>query len=260
MAIIVAGGKGVRLDPTTPKQYLPLAGKPVLIHTLERFYESGLFAHAAVVLPASDLTFWPELCAHYGLDRTFFESVSGGETRFDSVGAGLEALNRYLGATRSTAGCADAPNEDNLWVAVHDGVRPLVNTAFLHACLEAAFLHGNAVPALAPVESFRYIGPDGIQAIAATPTDRFDNRPIDRTRLRSLQTPQCARLPQLLSAWRHAAERAGAEKAERFTDEATVLEYTGEHIHLCEGSPFNLKITRPIDLKWAEFVLTSGLL
>ncbi|MBD5389550.1 crossover junction endodeoxyribonuclease RuvC [bacterium] len=242
VAVIVAGGKGLRLDPEHPKQYLPLAGKPVLLHTLERFYGSHLFDHAVVVLPAADVAAWPELCTQYGLDRDFFEAVAGGATRFDSVGAGLQALLQRYGDGQTCG--------NDLWVAVHDGVRPLVDTDFLKNCLDAAFQHGNAVPALPPVESFRYVEAD--PKTAATP-----NRPIDRHCLRSLQTPQCARLSHLTLAWRRAADRPEAERTDRFTDEATVLEFAGDRIHLCEGSPRNLKITRPADLQWAETLLTD---
>lgn len=243
-AIIVAGGKGLRLDPAHPKQYLPLAGKPILIHTLQRFYNSGLFERAVVVLPAADLSVWPTLCGDHHLDRAFFEAVAGGATRFDSVQAGLNALTRHYNAT------AQDPNE--IWVAVHDGVRPLIDKPFLQACLQAAFAHGNAVPALPPVESFRYL-----DALDAANTLDAANHPIDRHRLRSLQTPQCARLSRLSAAFRRVAALSETEKATRFTDEATVLEYAGDRIHLCEGLSANLKITRPIDLKWAEMILNS---
>ncbi len=243
-AIIVAGGKGLRLDPAHPKQYLPLAGKPMLIHTLERFYDCGLFERCVVVLPAADLAGWPTLCGRHHLDRAFFEAVAGGATRFDSVQAGLGALTRHYNNTAAKA-------SNDIWVAVHDGVRPLIGKAFLQACLQAAFKYGNAVPALPPVESFRYL--------ETLDTTEAANRPIDRNRLRSLQTPQCARLSRLSAAFDRAAALPETEKATRFTDEATVLEYDGDRIHLCEGSPFNLKITRPIDLQWAELALTSGL-
>lgn len=250
LAVIVAGGKGLRLDPEHPKQYLPLAGKPILVHTLERFRDSGCFEHITVVLPAPDVAFWPALCAKYRLDETFFEAVAGGATRFDSVHAGLNALDRRYATRKNSADC---------WVAVHDGVRPLVSPSFLKACLQAAFKHGNAVPALPPIESFRYLDTDIAEnpedANPGTPT--APNRPIDRNRLRSLQTPQCARLTRLSEAFHRAAGHPESEKTRLFTDEATVLEYAGDRIHLCEGSPFNLKITRPIDLKWAELVLAS---
>lgn len=235
---------------------MPLAGKPVLVHTLERFYASGLFESAAVVLPEAEVAGWPAFCTGHDIDRTFFDAVPGGATRFDSVGAGLSALNRrYSGDT-------------DLWVAVHDGVRPLVSAEFLNRCLQAAFRYGNAVPALQPVESFRYLEPPATAPAALTPTADptppapdadIPNRPVDRDRLRSLQTPQCARLSRLTEAWHQAAARPETEKNGRFTDEATVLEFAGDRIHLCEGSPFNLKITRPADLKWAEFVLQNGL-
>lgn len=246
VALIVAGGKGLRLDPAHPKQYLPLDGKPILIHTLERFHDSRLFERAIVVLPAADLNLWPILCKRHGLDSHFFEAVAGGATRFDSVRAGLKALTRHYAGS----------DTDDVWVAVHDGVRPLVSTDFLQHCLHNAFQYGNAVPALPPVESFRYLESE---ANTDGGTDTPANRPIDRNRLRSLQTPQCARLATLTQAWRQAAARPVAERTTRFTDEATVLEAAGERIHLCEGSPFNLKITRPIDLTWAEHLLKHAL-
>lgn len=265
LALIVAGGKGLRLDPAHPKQFLPLCGKPVLVHTLLRFYESRLFDGAVVVLPKADIKAWPELCAQYGLNHDFFTAVAGGETRFDSVGAGLSALCK-----RYHIEAAGDPHHD-LWVAVHDGVRPLISTEFLSHCLQAAFEHGNAVPAMPPTESFRYIeddadtyasadgGAKGATNSAGGGANTAPNRPIDRQCLRSLQTPQCARLLALYEAWQKAAERPKAERAERFTDEATVLEFSGEAIHLCQGAPHNLKITQALDLKWAEWILTGGL-
>ncbi len=253
LALIVAGGKGLRLDPAHPKQFLPLCGKPVLIHTLCRFYESQLFDGAVVVLPKADVKAWPELCAQYGLDRDFFTAVAGGETRFDSVGAGLSALCK-----RYSAEADDDPHPD-LWVAVHDGVRPLISREFLSDCLQAAFEHGNAVPALPPIESFRYVEETGGAMTTATATGIALNRPIDRQCLRSLQTPQCARLLTLYKAWQKAAAQPKAERATRFTDEATVLEFSGEVIHLCQGAPHNLKITQAHDLRWAEWILSSGL-
>lgn len=263
-ALIVAGGKGLRLDPAHPKQYLPLLGKPILIHTLERFYHSGLFQGAVVVLPAADLAAWPDLRRRYGLDIAdngtdggFFEAVAGGATRFDSVGAGLQALNRRT-ETLCDSGAVGHPNE--VWVAVHDAVRPLVSTHFLQHCLNAALVHGNAVPALSPVESFRYLTPSEDSAGTAPGTTGPANRPIDRNRLRSLQTPQCARLQRLTAAWHLAAARPASERTDRFTDEATVLEFAGDRIHLCDGSPFNLKITRPLDLAWAEHILKQSLI
>lgn len=257
LALIVAGGKGLRLDPAHPKQFLPLCGKPVLVHTLLRFYESRLFDGAVVVLPKADVKAWPELCAQYGLNRDFFTAVAGGETRFDSVGAGLSALCK-----RYHIEAAGDPHPD-LWVAVHDGVRPLISTEFLSDCLQAAFEHGNAVPALPPIESFRYMEDDASAdadgSANATGNAVAKNRPIDRQCLRSLQTPQCARLLTLYEAWQKAAAQPKAERTGRFTDEATVLEFSGEAIHLCQGAPHNLKITQAHDLKWAEWILTSGL-
>ena len=264
LALIVAGGKGLRLDPAHPKQFLPLCGKPVLVHTLLRFYESRLFDGAVVVLPKADVKAWPELCAQYGLNRDFFTAVAGGETRFDSVGAGLSALCK-----RYHIEAAGDPHPD-LWVAVHDGVRPLISTEFLSHCLQAAFEHGNAVPALPPTESFRYIEDDadtyasadgGAKGATNSASSGLiaKNRPINRQCLRSLQTPQCARLLALYEAWQKAAAQPKAERAARFTDEATVLEFSGEVIHLCQGAPHNLKITQAHDLKWAEWILTGGL-
>lgn len=234
-AIVVAGGRGVRLDPNHPKQYLPLCGKPILVHTLERFFECGLFEGCIVVLPPSDLQNWDTFCSTNNLSSSFFHPTPGGNSRFESVDAGLNSLYKK--------GIKEA------WIAIHDGVRPLITTDFISFCINQAKANGNAIPATIPVESFRYISnfPQEPQPCSTT---------IDRDRLRSIQTPQCALFSTLLKAWKKAVLAPEKDKI-KFTDEASVLEYYGEKIHLCQGLHSNVKITQPIDLQLASFLLTT---
>ena len=111
VAIIVAGGKGVRMNSEIPKQFLLLNELPILIHTLKQFSH---FEEIVLVLPHSQFEFWKELCNTYSFTQPHI-LVAGGETRFHSVKNGLEKIN------------------DNTVVAIHDGVRPLISTALINS-------------------------------------------------------------------------------------------------------------------------------
>lgn len=214
--IVVAAGSGSRMGAGVPKQFLPLGGVPVLVRTVRRLREILPLAQFTVVLPEAHIAFWEELCAQWGLTGTHRVCIGGAE-RTDSV----------LRALEETDECA--------WIAVHDGVRPLFPDEMIRRVLAEAAAHGNAVPAVQPVDTFRLLTPDGSQNIA-------------RTSLRAIQTPQVFRAETLRRAY--AAVGAGA-----FTDDASVVEQWGEAIHLCEGEPRNIKITRPEDIALAEALL-----
>jgi 2-C-methyl-D-erythritol 4-phosphate cytidylyltransferase len=204
------------MNAEIPKQFLLLAGLPVLMHSIRIFHifdpEMTLF----VTLPEPHIPYWEQLCKTH----TFIiphHLVNGGETRFHSV---KNALERIGG--------------EGL-VAIHDGVRPLVSAATLKRAFEEASKSGNAVPVIRMQESIRETGPSG-------------NREVSRENLRVVQTPQVFRKELIKKAYALASH-------DTFTDDATVLETLGETIHLVEGNPENIKITRPADLRCAEAIL-----
>jgi len=212
-AIIVAGGSGTRMGAPVPKQFLLLAGKPLLFHTLAAFRRARPEMHIVLVLPPEQLDAWTALCRQYGLHMDH-SVVPGGKERFHSVRAGLGQVAH-----------------DGL-VAVHDGARPLVSGPLITSCLSAAEAHGTAIPVVPVGSSVRIV-------------DGTVSKALDRGPLRIVQTPQCFRVPLLRKAFELPYEPA-------FTDEATLVERTGAALHLVPGEERNLKVTTPTDLRVAE--------
>lgn len=218
-AIIVAGGKGLRMGSDLPKQFLPIGGRPVLMHTLEAFAVALPDVSLVLVLPESQQTFWQELCRehHFMLPH---DVVSGGATRFHSV---LNGLRHLEGAA------------DDAVVGVHDGVRPFVSLEVIRTCYAEAALGKAVVPVVPVVETVRELTGDGSQT-------------RDRSHYRLVQTPQVFPLPMLSAAY-------SQEFRDTFTDDASVVEANGQVVELVEGNRENVKITTPFDLVVAEAVL-----
>ena len=212
--LIVAGGRGTRMGGPQPKQFLELAGRPVLMHTLEAFDRWDASARLIVVLPEDQIDTWKRLCEAHVFGR-IHRVVAGGETRFHSVRNGLGAVA-----------------SDGL-IAVHDGVRPLVAPSVIAACFAAAADGGAAVPVVPVVESVREVDADG------------GSRPVDRARLRVVQTPQVFRADVLRAAYCLPYDP-------RFTDDASVVEASGVAVRLVPGNRENIKLTTPMDLLLAE--------
>ena len=140
--IIVAGGKGERMGSALAKQFLPLAGRPILMHTIERFATALPGCRIVVVLPQDRLSFWQSLCVKHGC--TLPHRVwDGGATRFESVRIGLAEI------------------VDAEVIAVHDGVRPLVTSELIRRVVEAAEQSGAAIPVVLPNDSLREIELEG---------------------------------------------------------------------------------------------------
>lgn len=221
-AIVVAGGSGTRMGADRPKQFLPLRGEPVLVHTLRRFADPALrVAEIILVLPADQMATWQQLCQQYHVDIPH-RLVSGGASRWASVKAGLAALKEH---------------SEGL-VAVHDGVRPLVTRQVVERTYSAAATHAAAAAAVMPKDSVRLVSQHGSAA-------------QNRSRLRLMQTPQTFELDLLRRAY------AMPELAS-FTDDATVVDDLCR-VQLVEGDYRNLKITTPEDLVVAEALLASVL-
>lgn len=212
-AIIVAGGSGTRMQQDIPKQFIEVAGKPILMHTIERFYEYNPGIRLIVVLPQEQLSTWRSLCQKHHF-RLFHMTVPGGATRFGSVKNGLDAV---MG--------------EGL-VAVHDGVRPFVEVDTIRAAYKAAAKYGSAVVAVSPKDSIR-------ELVGET------SRAVPRAKYKLVQTPQVFQVSILRRAYEQPEQ-------EHFTDDASVVESIGESITLVEGSYRNIKITTPEDLILAE--------
>ncbi|MBU0676360.1 MAG: 2-C-methyl-D-erythritol 4-phosphate cytidylyltransferase [Proteobacteria bacterium] len=222
-AVIPAGGSGLRMAADLPKQYLLLAGKPVLVHTLEALGQCPLLTEIVLVVPEPFLDYSRELVQRYKLTRVT-QIVPGGSLRQDSVLAGVRALS---------------PEAE--YVLVHDGVRPLVDPNLIANCLQEAQLKGAVFAAIPVKDTLKSVSTD--QRVMAT---------VDREGLWQAQTPQVARR-DLLTRALEAAERIGFEG----TDEASLLERLGIPVHVVLGSVRNLKITHPDDLYLAEGLLSK---
>ena len=216
-----------------PKQFLPIGGRPVLMHTLEAFERAIPGIRLILVLPHDQQAFWQELCAKhaFALPHTI---VDGGETRFHSVKNGLIGLIGPMGTKGSL-------------VAVHDGVRPFVSEEVIRSSFEAAREHGAAIPVVPVVETVRQLYP----SLTGEGLEERPSATIDRSRLRLVQTPQTFQLDILLRAYEQPYR-------ESFTDDASVVEALGHPITLVEGNRENIKITTPFDLTIAEALLTES--
>ncbi|MGC3978335.1 MAG: 2-C-methyl-D-erythritol 4-phosphate cytidylyltransferase [Paludibacteraceae bacterium] len=214
--IIVAGGKGTRMSSHIPKQFIELDGKPVLMHTLEHFFQFSPEMPILLVLPAEQFDFWENLCSKH-LFRIPHTIVSGGDARFFSVKNGLERI-------------------DTEFVAVHDGVRPLVDLDTIKRCFDEIKKCDAVIPVIDLVDSIRLTGDTG------------KSEPVDRTKYKLVQTPQVFRTDVLKKSY-------DVSFSELFTDDASVVEAAGYRVKLIDGNRENIKITTEVDLKIAEILL-----
>lgn len=212
-AVIVAGGSGTRMGHQTPKQFLPVAGVPLLVHTVSSFLKAFPTMRIVLVLPAIHIETGKQILAAH-LPGASVEIVEGGSTRFGSVSNGLQRVS------------------DDALVFVHDAVRCLVSPTLIRSCSEHAEKYGSAVPVVPVKDSVRRIIPEGSEV-------------VDREQLRAVQTPQVFHAAVLKKAFQQ-------EWKSSFTDEATVYEAAGHKVHLVEGEESNIKVTYPSDLLLAE--------
>lgn len=216
-AIIVAGGKGNRMNQDIPKQFIELNGKPVLMHTIEAFQQAELRPEIILVLNAQQHSFWDELCQRHGFNIPH-QVIGGGKERFDSVKNGLDFI------------------KGEGVVAIHDAVRPLASPALITASYQMAIEKGNAIAAIQPVDSVR-IKKEGQESVS-----------LNRDELFLIQTPQTFVTAQLKKAYQQPYSSS-------FTDDASVVEKAGFSIHLLPGERSNIKITYAEDLELAIFLL-----
>jgi 2-C-methyl-D-erythritol 4-phosphate cytidylyltransferase len=218
IVVIVAGGSGNRMKSDLPKQFLLLGDKPVLMHTLYKFYNFDPEIELRLVLPQEETETWKKLCHEYNfnLKHTLFH---GGKTRFHSVKNGLNGIN------------------NSSLVAIHDGVRPLVNQKTISNCFALASKNGSAIPVMPLTESIRKINKNSSKA-------------GKREQFVTVQTPQVFKSEILLKSY-------NTDYIKSFTDDASVVEKAGYYVFLTEGNEENIKITTPKDLIIAEAIISG---
>jgi len=221
--IIVAGGSGLRMGSKIPKQFLLLKNKPVLMHTIQRFFAFDHQIKIIVVLPNNQIDYWASLCQKYSF-AIAHKIIGGGDTRFDSVNNAINIIE----------------TDSNLLVAVHDGVRPLIDNKTISTCFETAEKLGNAVPCVPIIDSLRFV-------------EKKSSHTVNRNDYKAVQTPQVFHYTKLLKAYSSAFTKF-------YTDDASVVESIGEKIYLVEGNVENIKITTTFDLLLAELILDKNVL
>ena len=221
-AIIVAAGAGKRFGDERPKQFIELLGKPLIIHTIERFESCPAIDEIVLVAAEDRSEEFRELLAGQPFAKVR-AIVPGGATRAQSVRSGLDSIDG-----------------ETAWiVAVHDGARPLVTAREITQTVEAASLHGAACLVADLTDTIKEVD------------HGFITRTVPRAGLRRALTPQAFQYDILRKAF------DDAELGEDVTDECCLVERTGIRIFCVEGSSRNIKITRPEDLKLAEMYLSE---
>lgn len=215
-AIIVAGGAGIRMGGSLPKQFILLKGKPVLYYTLRAFLEAYDDLQVILVLPIDYTDMGQEIIDAF-FDKNRIRITAGGDTRFQSVKNGLALV------------------EEESVIFVQDGVRCLLSKLLIHRCYVQAVETGTAIPAIPSRDSVRLLNEEG-------------NTAWDRNKVMIIQTPQTFHSKILLPAFQ-------IDYKDKFTDEATVVEAYGMKVSLVEGEETNIKITGPLDLIIAEKIL-----
>jgi 2-C-methyl-D-erythritol 4-phosphate cytidylyltransferase len=218
VAIIVAGGTGQRMGSVVPKQFLEIQGKPILLHTIDQFVAAFSDIQLVVVLPEGYIQEGKDLLNRNGFNKSIV-FVAGGDTRFQSVKNGLAQV------------------KETSIVFVHDAVRCLLTPALIQRCYQQALEKGSAIPAVSSTDSVRLL--NGAQ-----------NEIFDREKVMLIQTPQTFQSELLLTAFNQSFNPS-------FTDEANVVEANGKEVFLVDGEFENIKITRPLDLAIAEYILAK---
>lgn len=220
-AIVPAAGAGTRLGSTVRKQFLPLRGKPILVHTLQQFEHCPEIDEVAVAVPESALVDVESFVSRYRLHKVS-KVIAGGELRQDSV----YNVFRKLSVKESDI------------VLVHDGVRPFIDPKKIAQVIEVCREHQAAVLAVQPKDTIRRSNGGG-----------FFDATLDRTAIWMVQTPQAFKAGLLKKAYRKA-------RKDRFysTDEAGLVEYFGTKARIVEGSYDNIKITTTEDLELGALI------
>ncbi len=221
-AIIAAAGSGTRFGAEKPKQFLEIAGKPLIFHTLDRFENCPSIDEIILVLSSNEIENFQNLIKDYNFAK-LKKIVVGGKTRAESVFKGLQAVN-----------------ENCETVAVHDGARPLISTEEISRTIEKAKETGAACLTAKITDTIKKI------------SDGKITETIDRETLRRALTPQCFQIEILRQAFKD------IDLSEAVTDECFLVERAGFEIAAVEGSAKNIKITTPEDFVLAEILLQTN--
>jgi len=219
-AIIVAGGQGTRMGTETPKQFLKIKNKEIILHTIDAFLNAIPEAQLIIVHPSAHLQQMQDLTQQVSSMHPI-QLVAGGATRFDSVKNGLACI----------------PHEAGI-VLIHDGVRPIISASLIKNCIQQAQEKGSAIPAVSLVDSIRKVS-------------NQKNESIDRNTLVAIQTPQTFQVAIIKRAFKQ-------DYQDSFTDDASVVNAMQEPVYLIEGERYNIKITTPEDLIIAEALLNHA--
>ena len=222
-AVVPAGGTGIRMGGTVPKQFLELNGKPILYYTLKTLQDCGIISELILVVPEKE---YDNACTDWlGKPEIVTKVVVGGEKRQDSVYNGF---------------CELSPQTEI--VLVHDGVRPFLSHQMIQESVDAAREYGAAITAIPVNDTIKKVDDSGLVS-----------KTVDREGLWRVQTPQVFRYELLQEAFKKA-------NSEKFygTDEGTLIEHLGKPVKVVEGSEQNIKITRPEDLRLSEIFISKA--
>ncbi|MBL7932230.1 MAG: 2-C-methyl-D-erythritol 4-phosphate cytidylyltransferase [Bacteroidia bacterium] len=218
--IIVAGGIGTRMKADRPKQFIEINGIPIIIKTIRCFLDYNPKIQIIIAVHKNYRTYLEGLIDKFNLQDLGIRITIGGDSRFASVKNGLQLIN-----------------DENAIVGIHDAARPFVSLQTISNCYDTAATRGNAVPCIPVNESMRKISNN-------------INNSVNRNEYKIIQTPQCFIASKIKSAFKQ-------DFVPIYTDDATVLESTGESIILVEGNEENIKITSPYDLKIATLLFSK---
>jgi 2-C-methyl-D-erythritol 4-phosphate cytidylyltransferase len=213
--ILTAAGIGRRMQSSLPKQFMLIHGRPVLMYTIEQFYQYDPKMELILTLPREWLSYWESMMTEHDFHIPH-RIIEGGKERYNSIKNALELCSGEI-------------------VAVHDGVRPLVSHTTIRACISAAQSSGTAVPIVPISESIRRV-------------ENNVSKAVNRADFKVVQTPQCFKREILLQAYEQSFH-------EGITDDASLVEAAGHKIELVEGNVENIKITTQSDLKYAGLFL-----
>jgi 2-C-methyl-D-erythritol 4-phosphate cytidylyltransferase/2-C-methyl-D-erythritol 2,4-cyclodiphosphate synthase len=224
LAIVVAAGRGERAGLVPPKQYRPIAGRPLLARCLGALAAHPAIAGILTVIAPEDRPHFDAVMALLPghVRDLMLEPVAGGASRQASVMAGLDALDRL---------------SPPALVLIHDAARPFPSVELIGRVIDGARGHGAAIPGIAVTDTIKLI--DDASMVQGTPV---------RAMLRAVQTPQGFAFAPLMAAHRKAALAGGLS----FTDDAALIEWSGGHVQVVAGDPANFKVTMPEDFERAE--------
>lgn len=230
ITLILASGSGQRMGTALPKQFLELNSLPVLMHTIQNYAnaiealpkEMGITNQIVVVLPPNHIERWSELCQKHNFNVPHL-TIAGGATRFESVQCGL----KYIAQTINPTPCL---------IAVHDGVRPFIDSKTMEQVIKKALTHGSAIASTPVTDSIRQLQPTG------------ESIPLERENIRAIQTPQVFQYHIITQSYIQSYSPL-------FSDDSTVCQAAGHKIQLVSTNPNNIKITTPQDLAFAQYLL-----